>query len=239
LIDSRIKELAKEMHLVTARNATSLVAALDNRAHLFTPLTTAEPERTFELAGRSKLVSALSNDKNGAPIMHIGESVEDPQLYYQNNVVASAALLQTLLSFQTIPVVFSSTCATYGAPETIPISEDHPQRPVTPYGYSKLVVERMLADLDWARGLRSISLRYFNAAGADPDGEIGEAHEPETHLIPLVLAAARDSTPVSVFGDDYDTTDGTCVRDYVHGSISRKPTSWRWNTCCVEERLAA
>ena len=125
-------------------------------------------------------------------------------------------LLQTLLSFETIPVVFSSTCATYGAPETIPISEDHPQRPVNPYGYSKLVVERMLADLDAARGLRSISLRYFNAAGADPDGEIGEAHDPETHLIPLVLAAARDGKSVSVFGDDYDTTDGTCIRDYVH-----------------------
>ena len=151
-----------------------------------------------------------------AAYAYVGESVEDPLLYYQNNVAASAALLQTLLSFETIPVVFSSTCATYGAPETIPISEDHPQRPVNPYGYSKLVVERMLADLDAARGLRSISLRYFNAAGADPDGEIGEAHDPETHLIPLVLTAARDGKSVSVFGDDYDTTDGTCIRDYVH-----------------------
>src|SRR5947209_12110004 len=151
-----------------------------------------------------------------AAYAYVGESVEDPLLYYQNNVAASAALLQTLLSFETIPVVFSSTCATYGAPETIPISEDHPQRPINPYGYSKLVVERMLADLDAARGLRSISLRYFNAAGADPDGEIGEAHDPETHLIPLVLAAARDGKPVTVFGDDYDTPDGTCIRDYIH-----------------------
>jgi len=151
-----------------------------------------------------------------AAYAYVGESVEDPLLYYQNNVAASAALFQTLLSFETIPVVFSSTCATYGAPETIPISEDHPQRPINPYGYSKLVVERMLADLDAARGLRSISLRYFNAAGADPDGEIGEAHDPETHLIPLVLTAAHDGKSVSVFGDDYDTTDGTCIRDYVH-----------------------
>src|SRR3984893_17510179 len=153
-----------------------------------------------------------------AAYAYVGESVEDPLLYYQNNVAASAALLQTLLSFVTIPLVFSSTCATYGTPETTPISEDHPQRPVNPYGYSKLVVERMLADLDAARGLRSISLRYFNAAGADPDGEIGEAHDQETHLIPLVLAAARTRLPVRIFGTDYDTRDGTCVRDYVHVS---------------------
>jgi UDP-arabinose 4-epimerase len=105
---------------------------------------------------------------------------------------------------------------TYGVPETSPIREDHPQRPINPYGFSKLVVERMLADLDAVCGLRSISLRYFNAAGADPDGQIGEAHDPEPHLIPLVLAAARDGNPVRVFGNDYDTSDGTCVRDYIH-----------------------
>jgi UDP-arabinose 4-epimerase len=151
-----------------------------------------------------------------AAYAYVGESVENPLLYYQNNIAATAALLQTLLSFETIPVVFSSTCATYGVPETVPISEDHPQRPINPYGFSKLAVERMLADLDAARDLRSVSLRYFNAAGADPEGEIGEAHDPETHLIPLVLAAARDAKSVSVLGDDYDTPDGTCVRDYVH-----------------------
>src|ERR1700687_834581 len=157
-----------------------------------------------------------------AAIMHfaayayVGESVEDRLLYYSNNVAGTASLLQTLLEFQAIPFVFSSTCSIYGVPEITPIPEDHPQRPINPYGFSKLVVERMLADLDAARGLRSVALRYFNAAGADPDGEIGEAHDPETHLIPLVLAAARDSNPVHVFGDDYETADGTCVRDYIH-----------------------
>jgi UDP-arabinose 4-epimerase len=151
-----------------------------------------------------------------AAYAYVGESVQDPLLYYRNNVSATASLLQTLVDFESLPVVFSSTCATYGVPERTPIAEDHSQHPINPYGFSKLVVERMLADLDAARGLRSISLRYFNAAGADPDREIGEAHDPETHLIPLVLEAARDGKPVSVFGDDYDTSDGTCIRDYIH-----------------------
>ena len=137
-------------------------------------------------------------------------------MYYQNNVGGSAALFRAIIETRTIPVVFSSTCATYGVPEKIPIPEEHPQRPINPYGFSKLVVERMLADLGHAHGLRSIALRYFNAAGADPDGDIGEAHDPEPHLIPRVLAAARDGTEVTVYGDDYETADGTCIRDYIH-----------------------
>jgi UDP-glucose-4-epimerase GalE len=165
---------------------------------------------------------AVLEEYRPAALMHfaayayVGESVEFPLLYYRNNVGGTSSMLQALIDFQPIPIVFSSTCATYGVPETVPISEDHPQRPINPYGFSKLVAERMLADLDAANGLRSIALRYFNAAGADPDGEIGEAHDPEPHLIPLVLAAARDGNPVRVFGNDYDTSDGTCVRDYVH-----------------------
>ena len=151
-----------------------------------------------------------------AAYSEVGESVRQPLRYYRNNIAGTAALLQTLLDFKPLPVVFSSTCATYGMPDTVPIPEDHPQRPINPYGFSKLAVERMLADLDVAHGLRSVVLRYFNAAGADPEGEIGEAHDPETHLIPLVLAAARDGTAVNVFGSDYDTADGTCVRDYIH-----------------------
>ena len=147
-----------------------------------------------------------------------GESVQEPLLYYRKNFAGTHTLLETLIAFQPIPVVFSSTCAIYGMPEAIPIPEDHPQNPINPYGRSKLFVERMLADFDGAYGLRSIALRYFNAAGADPGGEIGEAHEPETHLIPLVLAAARDGGTVSIFGGDYDTPDGTCIRDYVHVS---------------------
>ncbi|MCP3471637.1 UDP-glucose 4-epimerase GalE [Bradyrhizobium sp. CCGUVB1N3] len=151
-----------------------------------------------------------------AAYAYVAESVANPLLYYSNNVGETASLLQTLIDFKSVPVVFSSSCATYGVPNRLPISEDHPQQPINPYGYSKLVVERMLGDLDAAHNLRSVSLRYFNVAGADPEAEIGEAHDPETHLIPLILAAARDATAVKVFGNDYDTADGTCVRDYVH-----------------------
>jgi UDP-arabinose 4-epimerase len=151
-----------------------------------------------------------------AAFAYVGESVANPLLYFRNNIGETTSLLQAIVDFQPMPVVFSSTCATYGVPDVIPIPEGHPQRPINPYGYSKLVVERLLADLDIAHNLRSVSLRYFNAAGADPDGEIGEAHDPEPHLIPLVLAAARDGTSVKVFGDDYDTADGTCIRDYIH-----------------------
>ncbi len=179
------------------------------------------PLEVGDIADSARLRTVLQQYRPAA-VMHfaayayVGESVENPLLYYSNNVSGTAALLQTIIDFQAIPFVFSSTCSTYGVPEVVPIPEDHPQRPINPYGFSKLVVERMLVDLNAARGLRSVALRYFNAAGADPDGEIGEAHDPETHLIPLVLAAARDGSPVNVFGDDYDTADGTCVRDYIH-----------------------
>jgi UDP-arabinose 4-epimerase len=159
-----------------------------------------------------------------AAIMHfsayayVGESVQKPLLYYDNNVAGSCALFRAVMDFKDIPVVFSSTCATYGVPKQVPISEDHPQRPVNPYGSSKLFVEWMLRDLHASHGLRSISLRYFNAAGSDPDGEIGEAHDPETHLIPLAIEAARKGTTLRIFGADYDTLDGTCIRDYIHVS---------------------
>ena len=167
-------------------------------------------------------VRAVLEKHRPAAVMHfaafayVEESVREPLLYHRNNIGGTTALLQALIDYGPLPFVFSSTCSTYGIPRTIPIPEDHPQNPINPYGLSKMVVERMLADLDLARGLRSVSLRYFNAAGADPEGEIGEAHNPETHLIPLVLAAAREGTPVRVFGTDYDTPDGTCIRDYIH-----------------------
>jgi UDP-glucose-4-epimerase GalE len=153
-----------------------------------------------------------------AAYAYVGESVGRPLLYYRNNFVDTLTLLQTVVDTCCVPVVFSSSCATYGVPERTPITEDHPQRPINAYGHSKLFVERLLTDLEIACGLPWIALRYFNAAGADRDGEIGEAHQPETHLIPLVLAAARSGAPVRVFGDNYDTLDGTCVRDYVHVS---------------------
>jgi UDP-glucose-4-epimerase GalE len=179
------------------------------------------PLETGDIGDQARLRSVLDQHQPAAVIhfaafAYVGESVDNPNLYYQNNVCGSATLLRTVTEYKPIPVVFSSTCATYGVPDQVPIPEGHPQRPINPYGFTKLVVERILADLDQAYGLRSVSLRYFNAAGCDPDGDIGEAHNPETHLIPLVLAAARDGTAVTVFGDDYDTKDGTCVRDYIH-----------------------
>jgi UDP-glucose-4-epimerase GalE len=154
-----------------------------------------------------------------AALAYVGESVHDPALYYRNNVGGTLELLEAMRRAGVKRLVFSSTCATYGVPERMPITEDLPQQPINPYGMSKLVVERMLRDYDAAYGLRSVSLRYFNAAGCDPDGEVGEDHDPETHLIPRVLMAADGLLPyVEIFGTDYPTSDGTCQRDYVHVS---------------------
>ncbi|BAZ06710.1 UDP-glucose 4-epimerase GalE [Calothrix sp. NIES-3974] len=150
---------------------------------------------------------------------YVGESVSDPAKYYRNNVIGTITLLEAMLAANVNKFVFSSTCATYGVPVVVPIPEDHPQNPINPYGASKLMVERILTDFDTAYGLKSVRFRYFNAAGADPNGLLGEDHNPETHIIPLVLQTAlgkRDS--VSIFGTDYDTPDGTCVRDYIHVS---------------------
>ncbi len=158
-----------------------------------------------------------------AAVMHfsayayVGESVTDPDKYYRNNVVGTLTLLEAMLAASVKQFVFSSTCATYGVPIQVPISEDHPQNPINPYGATKLMVERILADFEVAYGLKSVYFRYFNAAGADPTGLLGEDHDPETHIIPLVLMTAlglRES--VSIFGTDYPTPDGTCIRDYIH-----------------------
>jgi len=152
-----------------------------------------------------------------AAFTYVGESVEDPQKYYRNNVCNTLNLLQVMVEYNVKRLVFSSTCATYGEPVEIPITENHPQHPINPYGRGKLMVETMLSDYSKAYGLEYVSLRYFNAAGADPDSEIGELHNPETHLIPLVLdAAAGRRENIKIFGTDYPTVDGTCIRDYVH-----------------------
>lgn len=154
-----------------------------------------------------------------AAYAYVGESVEKPLLYYRNNVVGSLTLLQVMSEASVTRLVFSSTCATYGLPYSVPITEEHPQRPVNPYGASKLMVERMIEDVSAVTPLRAVMLRYFNATGADPDGEIGENHTPETHLIPLVLDAILGRIPhLTINGDDYDTPDGTCIRDYIHVS---------------------
>jgi UDP-glucose-4-epimerase GalE len=152
-----------------------------------------------------------------AAFAYVGESVEQPALYYRNNVGGTLELLEAMRRAGVKRLVFSSTCATYGVPGRMPITEDLPQQPINPYGATKLMIERVLQDYDAAYRLRSVSLRYFNAAGCDPDGEVGEDHDPETHLIPRVLMAADGTLPqVDVFGTDYPTPDGTCLRDYIH-----------------------
>lgn len=167
-----------------------------------------------EAIAKTKPVAVL----HFAAFSYVGESVAEPTMYYRNNFTGTLNLLDSMRRHSVNCLVFSSTCATYGFPEKLPLTEDHPQRPINPYGASKLMVERMLADFGAAHGLRAISLRYFNAAGADTSGEIGEEHDPETHLIPLVLEAAKSRQPVTIHGDDYDTLDGTCIRDYIHVS---------------------
>jgi UDP-glucose 4-epimerase len=152
-----------------------------------------------------------------ASLIQVGESVQKPDAYYRNNFANTLNLVEAMRAHDTKNLIFSSSAAVFGEPEYIPIDERHPKQPINPYGMSKLMVERMLTDIDRAYGLKSVSLRYFNAAGADPDGLLGERHDPETHLIPLVLEAASGRRQkVKVFGRDYDTPDGTCIRDYVH-----------------------
>ena len=169
------------------------------------------------------LLDRLFETHDIAAVMHfaayayVGESVEQPAKYYRNNVMGSLILFEAMLAASVTKLVFSSTCATYGIPTTVPITEEHPQHPINPYGASKLMVEQMLSDFDKAHNFKSVCFRYFNAAGADPMGLLGEDHSPETHLIPLVLLAAlgkRES--VSIFGTDYPTPDGSCIRDYIH-----------------------
>ncbi len=175
-------------------------------------------------------LSGVFNDHDIHAVMHfaalayVGESVHEPSLYYRNNVTGTQCLLDTMHQHKVNKLVFSSTCATYGIPESLPITEQTPQRPINPYGHSKLMVEQILKDYHVAYGLRSIALRYFNAAGCAEDGSIGERHDPETHLLPLILFEALRvqaggdpaDTGLMVFGSDFDTRDGTCVRDYIH-----------------------
>ncbi len=152
-----------------------------------------------------------------AAFAYVGESMESPQKYYQNNVVGTINLLDVMLEFGVKEIVFSSTCATYGDPKYLPIDEAHPQLPINPYGKTKLIIEQTFADYHTAYGLKYIALRYFNAAGCSEDASIGESHTPETHLIPLVLKTIKgERENIHVFGTDYPTKDGTCIRDYIH-----------------------
>lgn len=175
-----------------------------------------------DLLDRAKVESELCKHQIEA-VMHfaafayVGESVTDPAKYYRNNVVGTLSLLDAMRSCGAKRIVFSSTCATYGVPERVPIREAHPQQPINPYGFTKLAIERALADYCRAYELGYAALRYFNAAGAASDGTIGEDHDPETHLIPIILQAALGQrSHVDIYGTDYPTPDGTCIRDYIH-----------------------
>jgi UDP-arabinose 4-epimerase len=180
------------------------------------------PLWTGDIRDRAALDACIGEHQPEAVIhfaasAYVGESMVDPDLYYRNNVGGMISLLSAVRDAGDLPVVFSSSCATYGVPDALPISEQTPQQPINPYGYTKLIGERMLADHAHAYGLRYVALRYFNAAGADPEGELVERHDPETHLIPRALMAAAGQIPaLEIFGDDYDTPDGTCLRDYIH-----------------------
>jgi UDP-glucose 4-epimerase len=172
--------------------------------------------RLQDTGALTELLQGVDAVVHFAAYIAVGESTREPELYYSNNVGGSLSLFEAMARAKVKRLVFSSTAAVYGEPLESPIREDSPFAPVSPYGKSKAMVERVLADLDQLRGLRSVVLRYFNACGAEPDGNLGERHDPETHLIPLLFRAAMRGEPVQIFGDDYPTTDGTCVRDYIH-----------------------
>ena len=210
-------------HMVrTLSRAGHDVVVLDNLSTGFKESVKSGELIIGDMADQSLVESILGDHKIEA-VMHfaahalVGESVTEPEKYYRNNVIASLSLLNAMRRCDVKRIVFSSTCATYGIPETIPINEQEKQKPVNPYGFTKLVCEQAMADYAHAYGLGYAALRYFNAAGASPDGDIGEDHDPETHLIPIVLQVALGQREhITIFGDDWPTPDKTCIRDYIH-----------------------
>jgi len=179
--------------------------------------------RVLDTRDAAKLEQLLKSERVDAVIhfaayISVGESTQFPELYFDNNVSGSLSLFEAMLRAGVKRVVFSSTAAAYGIPGKVPITEDQPYAPINPYGESKVMVEKMLEWMDRYREFRSIRLRYFNACGAEPEAGLGERHDPETHLIPLILRAVQTGEPVTLFGDDYPTPDGTCIRDYIHVS---------------------
>lgn len=180
-----------------------IIGDLVDAGLLLSTLKESRPEAVLHLAGRG----------------YVGESLRDPEKYFQNNVVATANLLRSMRIVGVDKIIFSSSCSTYGIPNTVPIPSSHPQEPISPYGLTKFMAEQMIKEFARAYGIRYSILRYFNAAGADPEGELSEAHDPEYHLIPLAMDSAFGRRgPIEVFGTDYSTPDGTCVRDYIHVS---------------------
>ena len=194
----------------------------DNLSTGYRELAQAGPLHEVDLLDAPRL-DALFAAEHFEAVLHfaafiaVGESVQDPLKYYRNNVSGTVSLLETMQRHGVGRIVFSSTAAVYGEPQSVPISESHPLAPINPYGWSKRMMEQALADCEKAWGLRFAALRYFNAAGADPQGRCGEWHSPETHLVPVALrAAANPGHPLAIFGEDYPTRDGTCIRDYIH-----------------------
>lgn len=209
-----VKQLCKE---------DASVVVLDDLSAGYRDAVIAGAELVAGSAADARLLAELFGRHRFDAVMHfasfiqVGESVVEPAKYYANNVAATLALLDAMRAAGVMRFIFSSTAAVYGDPLYVPIDEAHPKHPINPYGRSKWMIEQVLGDYDRAYGMKSVCLRYFNAAGADPEGELGERHAPETHLIPLVLQAASGRRKaISVFGTDYDTPDGTCIRDYIH-----------------------
>jgi UDP-arabinose 4-epimerase len=210
-------------HVCKALAARGIVpVAVDNLSRGHREAVRWGPLEAVDLRERAKLDDVFARWRpeavlHFAALAEVGESVRDPATYYENNVAGTLSLLAAMRTAECRRMVFSSTCAVYGVPSSLPIVEELPLAPISPYGWSKRMIEQVLVSYDEAYALRSVSLRYFNAAGADPDGETGERHDPETHLIPRTLDAAAGRAPsIVVFGTDYDTPDGTCIRDYVH-----------------------
>jgi len=199
------------------------VVVADNLSRGYKDAVPAGMLRVIDISETEKMERLLREEAVEAVIhfaayIAVGESTEKPELYFSNNVSGSLALFEAMLAAGVKRVVFSSSAASYGIPKKVPIPEDEPAAPINPYGESKVMVEVMMRWLDKYRGLRGIPLRYFNACGAEPAAGLGERHDPETHLIPLMLRAVQTGKPMTIFGDDYPTPDGTCIRDYIHVS---------------------
>jgi UDP-glucose 4-epimerase len=206
-------------HLLVRRGFDVLVVDDLSRGHAHN--VAGIPFRQLNLSETSVLTDLLAQEKADAVIhfaayIAVGESTQNPELYFSNNVGGTISLLSAMAQAKMKRLVFSSTAAVYGMPEIVPIPEESPFAPVNPYGETKVMVETILGWLDRYSGLRSIALRYFNACGSDPESDLGEEHDPETHLIPLLLKAIVTGKPMTLFGDDYATPDGTCIRDYIH-----------------------
>ncbi len=199
------------------------VVVVDNLSRGYREAVPPDILRVMDVRDTGQLAKLLSDERieavlHFAAFIAVGESTQVPELYFANNVGGSLSLFEAMIQAGVRHVVFSSTAAVYGVPQRVPITEQEPDAPINPYGESKVMVEKILEWLDRYRDLRSVRLRYFNACGAEPESGLGERHDPETHLIPLILRAVQTGKPVTLFGDDYPTPDGTCIRDYIHVS---------------------